>query len=59
MLEAVIRAHQEVRIRIVHGLTERNDVHSERAHQGHALIDHQVMKPGAASRFELVRPDLD
>lgn len=59
MMRAVISPYQDVRILVVHGLTERNDFRSELAQQRHALSDNQIMKFGAASGLKLIGTDLD
>jgi hypothetical protein len=52
-------AHKKVCVWIVQGWAEGDDFHVSLTQQGHALICHEVVKPGTAAWLELVRPDLD
>lgn len=59
MFKTIVGAHKKVCVRIAQGSAEGNDFHVSLTQQGHALICHEVMKPGTAAGLELVRPDFD
>ena len=59
MFKTIVGAHKKVCVRIVQGWAECDDFHVSLTQQGHALIRHEVMKPGTAAGLQLVRPDFD